>query len=43
MIRELGSEWRMPGVPAARSREPMLAAWPTHHVQMGFRMYCIVS
>lgn len=43
MILELGSEWRMPGLPAARSREPMLAACPTHHVQMGFRMYCIVS
>lgn len=43
MMRELGSEWRMPGLPAASSREPMLAAWPTHQVQMGFRMYCMVS
>ena len=43
MMREFGSEWRMPGLPAVSSREAMLAAWPTHHVATGGNTYCIVS
>lgn len=43
MTRALGSECLMPAVPAAKSKLPMLAAWPTHQVEMGFKMYCMVS
>lgn len=43
MMRALGSECLMPVDPAARSRLPMLAAWPTHQVEMGLRIYCMVS
>lgn len=43
MMRALGRECLIPLVPAARSRLPMLAAWPTHQVEMGLRMYCMVS
>ena len=40
MMRELGSERRCPVSPAASSSEAMEAAWPTHSVLMGLRMYC---
>jgi hypothetical protein len=43
MMRALGRECLMPAVPEARRRLPMLAAWPTHHVEIGLRMYCMVS
>jgi hypothetical protein len=43
MIRELGSEKRLPGAPAQSSSEPADAAWPMHTVETGERMYCIVS
>lgn len=43
ITRALGSECLMPAVPAAKSKLPMLAAWPTHQVEMGFKMYCMVS
>lgn len=43
MILALGRECLMPAVPDASSRLPILAAWPTHQVEMGFKMYCIVS
>jgi hypothetical protein len=43
MIRELGSEKRLPWAPAANNSEPIEAAWPMHTVDTGERMYCIVS
>src|SRR5579864_5018365 len=43
MIRELGSENRLPGAPAQSSSEPAEAAWPMHTVETGERIYCIVS
>jgi hypothetical protein len=43
IIRALGRACLIPGAPAAKSRLAMLHAWPTHHVAMGGRMYCMVS
>ena len=43
MILELGSEYLIPGEPAANSKLAMLQACPTHHVAIGGRTYCIVS
>lgn len=43
IIRALGRECLIPGAPAANSRLAMLHAWPTHHVAIGGRMYCMVS
>jgi len=40
MMRECGKERRWPGSPAHSSREAIDAAWPTHSVLTGFRMYC---
>lgn len=40
IMRELGSERRCPACPAASSSEAIEAAWPTHSVLMGLRMYC---
>ena len=39
MIRALGREWRIPSVPAAKRRDPIEHAWPTHHVAMGGSTY----
>ena len=36
-------KYTVPGVPAASKREPIDAACPTHHVDTGGNMYCIVS
>ena len=42
-ILAFGSECLIPGDPAARRRDPIEAAWPTHQVEMGGRTYCMVS
>jgi hypothetical protein len=33
----------LPGSPAAKSKEPIEQAWPTHQVAIGGFTYCIVS
>ena len=43
MTCAFGRQRRIPGSPAARSKDPMDAAWPKHNVPTGARMYCIVS
>ena len=43
MIREFGSEKRMPFSPATDRTDPIEAAWPTTSVDTAGRMYCIVS
>ncbi len=43
MTLEFGSECLIPSAPAVRSNDPILHAWPTHHVAMGGNTYCIVS
>ncbi len=43
MMREFGRAKRLPFVPAASRNAPMLAAWPTHVVQMSGFTNCIVS
>jgi hypothetical protein len=43
MIREFGSAYRFPFVPAARRKDPMLAAIPMQYVFTGERRNFIVS
>jgi hypothetical protein len=43
MTCAFGRQRRIPGSPAANSKDPMDAAWPKHSVPTGARMYCIVS
>ena len=43
MMFELGSEYRLPGAPAASSSEPIDAACPTQSVETWGLMYCMVS
>ena len=43
MILALGSAARRPFAPAASRKQPMLAAMPTHVVQTGDVMCCMVS
>ena len=42
-MRELGSENRLPFVPAASSTAAIDAAWPMQYVCTSGRMNCIVS
>ena len=42
-IRAFGSASRMPGVPAAAMTAAADAAWPSTTVEIGGRMYCMVS
>ena len=43
MTCAFGRQRRIPGSPAARSKDPIDAAWPKHNVPTGALMYCIVS
>ena len=43
MIRELGSEYLIPGAPAANNKLAILQACPTHQVAIGGKTYCMVS
>uniref|UniRef100_T1GWQ9 Uncharacterized protein n=1 Tax=Megaselia scalaris TaxID=36166 RepID=T1GWQ9_MEGSC len=39
MIRAFGREYLIPGSPAARSKEPMEQACPTHQVAIGVKNF----
>lgn len=43
IILECGKECLIPGDPAARSKEAIEQAWPTHQVAIGGCTYCMVS
>lgn len=42
-MRELGSEYLIPGDPAVSNKLAILQACPTHQVAIGGKTYCIVS
>ena len=43
MMRELGSDFLLPGVPEHRRKAPIDAAVPKHTVAKSHGMYCMVS